>query len=193
MNDPDKRVVTAFSAAVQAKQKPVVNHFQNEDIHIGPNTILSGGFKTHGVMIVDGKIDSADIAAERLVISHVGDLEGKVSVQRAEISGIFSGDLDAADEVIIRPTARVAGSVKCQKLIIHRGARIECSFSCNPEQMPVDGSGGGAVESNDRLAYSARRNSISAREKKAFVAGAGSVLALIGVVALLMILRMLLA
>lgn len=190
IKESDNKVVTPFVAA-ENKTRVLKAVQTSEDIHVGPNTQLSGGFNTNGMMIVDGRVDSADISSDRLIISHIGNLEGKAVVQRAEISGVFDGDLVAGDEVIVRPTAKIAGTVRCQKLVIHRGARIECTFSCTPET-EQDANAAANETSNDRM-LKLRKRTTSARERRVFLAGAGSVMALIGGVAMLVGLKMVLS
>jgi len=190
LKDADKKVVTPFVSAADLKARNAKQMQTSEDIHVGPNTQLSGGFSTNGMMIVDGRVDSADISADRLVVSHIGDLEGKATVQRAEISGIFSGELVAGDEVIVRPTARISGSVQCQKLVIHRGARIECSFSCVPE---VVGDGATSNEGAANHSFLQRKRSIASRDRQVFLAGAASVFAVMGVLGLIVGFKMLIS
>jgi cytoskeletal protein CcmA (bactofilin family) len=193
MKEAENRNVTPFLASSDSKQKQARASAQSsEDIHVGPNTQLVGGFHTQGMMIVDGKIDGADISADRLVVSHIGQLTGKAAVHRAEVSGVFDGELVAEDEVILRPTARISGTVRCQRLVIHRGASLECHFSCAPEP-------GSEVEpSGAPLANMQRGGRLGsgvgvARDRRLFLAGAGSVFALLGVLGLLIGLRMALA
>lgn len=183
MKEAEKRVVTPLVSAVETKGKALRTALASEDIHVGPSTLLNGGFSTNGMMIVDGTVDGADISAERLVISHIGTVDGRAFVQKAEISGFFSGELVVSDEVIIRPTARVCGTVRCDKLVIHRGARVECTFSCSTlNAEPVDAPTN--RESLDKLVVQ-RRQTTDRRERQVFLMGAGSVLALIGCTALL--------
>jgi cytoskeletal protein CcmA (bactofilin family)/preprotein translocase subunit Sss1 len=191
MKEAEHKVVTPFVSANEQKARVQAKVVQaSEDIHVGPNTQLSGGFHTHGMMIVDGLIDKADISAERLIVSHIGKLEGVAKVQRAELSGTFEGELVAEDEVILRPTAKVSGSVRCQKLVVHRGARIECVFACIPDctTEPSD-SGHAAARANKP-----HRSSFfgTARERRLVFTGAGAVLSLIGAIGLLISLRMVL-
>jgi cytoskeletal protein CcmA (bactofilin family) len=182
MKDAEHKVVTPFVSSSELKARQSKAMQTSEDIHVGPNTQLSGGFSTNGMMIVDGRVDSADIAADRLVISHIGNLEGKAVVHRAEISGVFSGELLAGDEVIVRPTARLSGTVNCQKLVIHRGARIECAFTCVSEAgAEVDSS---HADSQRDKAFGQRLSALARRERLMFAAGAASVLAAMGVVAM---------
>jgi hypothetical protein len=58
MKESDNKVVTPFISPAESKQRQAKarGHF-NEDIHVGPNTKLAGGFHTQGMMIVDVKIE----------------------------------------------------------------------------------------------------------------------------------------
>ena len=190
MKDAENKVVTPFVAPAELKARQARALHSSEDIHVGPNTQLRGGFSTNGMMIIDGRVDGADITADRLVVSHIGGLEGKAVVQRAEISGVFSGELVAGDEVILRPTAKISGNVQCQRLVIHRGARIECSFSCAPDT--VDGDAPASQPATERL-LGQRKTAQQLQERKVFIAGAVSALAAIGVLGLLVSLKMLLS
>jgi cytoskeletal protein CcmA (bactofilin family) len=187
MREAESKVVTPFVSPVETKAKPSKAMQTSEDIHVGPNTQLSGGFSTNGMMIVDGRVDSADIAADRLVVSHIGDLEGKAVVHRAEISG----ELLAGDEVIVRPTARISGKVVCQKLVIHRGARIECTFSCLPE--PGQENAAASPDVRGERSFQQRQQFFKTQERRQFLTGVASVFAAIGAVAMLVGLKMVLS
>ena len=105
-------------------------------------------------------------------------------VHRAEISGVVDGELVAAEEVIVRPTARLAGQVRCQRLVIHRGARIECSFSCDAVDTETSAAG-----ERPTLARSGRTLN---KERRAYLAGVASVFALVGATSMLTSLKTLL-
>ncbi len=191
IKESENKVVTPFVSAAESKARAAKAVQTSEDIHVGPNTQLSGGFNTNGMMIVDGRVESGDIAADRLIISHIGNLEGKAVVHRAEISGVFNGDMVAGDEVIVRPTAKIAGTVRCQKLVIHRGARIECMFSCTADQ---DAETPQAVKEGlpQRLQW-LHQTMGTARDRRLILTGAGSVFAFMGFVGMLVGLKMVLS
>ncbi len=97
----------------------------NEDITIGENSVLEGSFETQGSMFVDGAAVNADLNAAQLSIGATGRVEGQASVLRAEIAGAFEGVLECSGEVILRSSSRIAGEVRCAKLVTHRGAVID--------------------------------------------------------------------
>ena len=100
----------------------------NEDIAIGENSLLEGSFETQGSIFVDGAAINADLRASQLSIGASGRVEGQASVLRAEIAGVFDGTLECSGEVILRSSSRIAGEVKCAKLVTHRGAVIDAQI-----------------------------------------------------------------
>src|SRR3989338_583063 len=100
----------------------------NEDIAIGENSLLEGSFETQGSIFVDGAAVNADLRASQLSIGASGRVEGQASVLRAEIAGVFDGTLECSGEVILRSSSRIAGEVKCAKLVTHRGAVIDAQI-----------------------------------------------------------------
>lgn len=97
----------------------------NEDITIGENSTLEGSFETQGSMFVDGVAVNADLNAAQLSIGATGRVEGQAAVLRAEIAGAFEGVLECSGEVILRSSSRIAGELRCAKLVTHRGAVID--------------------------------------------------------------------
>lgn len=115
----------------------------NEDITIGENSILEGSFDTQGAMFVDGAAVNADLRAAHLSIGTTGRVEGQATVLRAEIAGSFDGMLECAGEIILRSSSRIAGEIKCAKLVTHRGAIIAAQVRIVDDERPEDEQGFG--------------------------------------------------
>lgn len=65
-----------------------------------------------------------DVAVERLFVAESGAVEGRVSAERAEISGRIAGPIDAR-RIILKSTARVTGDLTYEDLEIEPGARLD--------------------------------------------------------------------
>ncbi|MEQ8327924.1 MAG: polymer-forming cytoskeletal protein [Parvibaculum sp.] len=117
----------------------------NEDITIGENSILEGSFDTQGAMFVDGAAVNADLRAAHLSIGTTGRVEGQATVLRAEIAGSFDGMLECAGEIILRSSSRIAGEIKCAKLVTHRGAIIAAQVRIVDDERPEDEQGRAAL------------------------------------------------
>ena len=55
-------------------------------------------------------------------IAETGTFKGKVEFDRADISGIFEGDLTAREYLVVRATGRITGKVRFGEL--ERGGQI---------------------------------------------------------------------
>lgn len=159
----------------------------NEDITIGENSLFEGSFETQGSIFVDGAAVNADLRATQLSIGAAGRVEGQASVLRAEIAGVFDGTLECAGEVILRSSCRVAGEIKCAKLVTHRGAVIDAQVRVIAESNEVDEkSSQGAV-----IAQAARESAIRPWTRRRLkrtipvMSGAALSLGLVGIGALI--------
>lgn len=159
----------------------------NEDIAIGENSLLEGSFETQGSIFVDGAAVNADLRASQLSIGASGRVEGQASVLRAEIAGVFDGTLECSGEVILRSSSRIAGEVKCAKLVTHRGAVIDA-------QIRVIADGDEAEEKSPQgavIAQTARESAIHPWTRRRFkraipmMSGAALSLGLVGLGALI--------
>ena len=159
----------------------------NEDIAIGENSLLEGSFETQGSIFVDGAAVNADLRASQLSIGASGRVEGQASVLRAEIAGVFDGTLECSGEVILRSSSRIAGEVKCAKLVTHRGAVIDA-------QIRVIADGDEAEEKSPQgavIAQAARESAIRPWTRRRFkraipmMSGAALSLGLVGLGALI--------
>jgi cytoskeletal protein CcmA (bactofilin family) len=57
-------------------------------------------------------------------IAEQGSYTGKVSIDIAEIHGIFEGELTARSQLIIHATGRVSGKIRYGKLVIDEGGEL---------------------------------------------------------------------
>jgi len=159
----------------------------NEDIAIGENSLLEGSFETQGSIFVDGAAVNADLRASQLSIGASGRVEGQATVLRAEIAGVFDGTLECSGEVILRSSSRIAGEVKCAKLVTHRGAVIDAQVRVIAESDEAEEkSPQGAV-----IAHAARESAIRPWTRRRFkraipmMSGAALSLGLVGLGALI--------
>ncbi|MDZ4379847.1 MAG: polymer-forming cytoskeletal protein [Parvibaculum sp.] len=159
----------------------------NEDITIGENSLLEGSFETQGAIFVDGAAVNADLRAAQLSIGASGRVEGQAAVLRAEIAGVFDGTLECSGEVILRSSSRIAGEVKCAKLVTHRGAVIDAQVRVIAESDEAEEkSAQGAF-----IAQAARESAIRPWTRRRFkraipmMSGAALSLGLVGVGALI--------
>ncbi len=125
----------AFLAASAQRQEP---HGRADDIVIGAGVSTCGTFKTAGSIFVDGVLRDATVEASLVSVSRGGELSGSITANRVEISGRLKGKAVAAEEIVLRVTAEVEGTVSAPYIVIHRGASI-CGETQTLERSAEDG------------------------------------------------------
>lgn len=112
----------SFAPALpRQEQEPPIG---GDDILIGSGVSTCGTFKTAGSIFVDGVLQDATIEASLLSISRGGELSGSVKANRVEIAGRLNGKAEATEEIVLRVTAEVDGTLSAPYLVVHRGASI---------------------------------------------------------------------
>jgi cytoskeletal protein CcmA (bactofilin family) len=107
---------------------------------LGAGTELKGDIATQTSMRVDGIIVGKVNCGGKLVLGQKGLITGNVSVKQAEIEGAVQGDLEVAEMLILRATARIDGNIKTTKLTIEDGAIFngKCIMTANPELQQLE-------------------------------------------------------
>lgn len=112
---------------------------RTDDIVIGLGVTSSGNFSTAGLICVDGILKDAQVQASTLSISRGGEFHGTATVDRLEVFGTLCGDVVASDQIVLRASAVVVGSISAPYIITHRGAAISGevkSLERRPEVQP---------------------------------------------------------
>ncbi len=77
-------------------------------------------------------------------IAETGTFKGQVEFDRADISGIFEGDLTAREHLVVRETGRITGKVRFGELEIERGGQIVGDIEVFVEGAQANGKGAAA-------------------------------------------------
>ena len=91
---------------------------------VGREICLSGEIKTCDQLVVEGRVEANLTDSRCLEIAETGFFKGSASIEEADISGQYEGDLVVKGCLRIRAGGRVAGSVHYGELEIERGGRI---------------------------------------------------------------------
>ena len=91
---------------------------------VGPGVALKSAEILHcETLSVEGSVEAA-ITCRVIRIAEHGSFSGKVSVEIAEIHGVFEGELTAHSQLIVHSTGRVSGKVRYGKLLIKEGGEL---------------------------------------------------------------------
>ena len=91
---------------------------------VGPDVKLKGAeILDCDTLVVEGRVE-ATMDSRVIRIAENGSFSGKVSIDIAEIHGIFEGELTARSQLIIHATGKVHGKIRYGKLIVAEGGEL---------------------------------------------------------------------
>ena len=91
---------------------------------IAREIVLNGKINSCDVLVVEGQVEATMKDCREIKITQTGTFKGQVQFDRADISGVFEGDLTAREHLVVRATGRVTGKVRFGELEIERGGQI---------------------------------------------------------------------
>ena len=89
---------------------------------IGTGTLLKGDITSDGDLRVDGKIHGNVISKSKIALGASAEIIGNTIARSADISGKIDGDVEIAETLFLRATAKINGNIKTAKIIIESGA-----------------------------------------------------------------------
>ena len=96
----------------------------NSLLLIDRETALNGEINSCDLLVVEGKVEATMKQCREIKITETGTVKGQIEFERADISGVFEGDLTASERLVVRATGRVTGKVRFGELEIERGGQI---------------------------------------------------------------------
>jgi cytoskeletal protein CcmA (bactofilin family) len=91
---------------------------------VGKQIVLSGEIKACEKLIVEGRVEAALTDCHSIAILQDGLFKGAASIDIADISGRFEGDLIVRQRLMLRSTGHIAGNVRYGEVEIERGGVI---------------------------------------------------------------------
>jgi len=89
---------------------------------IGKGTIVEGNVEAYGNIRIEGRINGSVKSKSKIALGQSSFVEGNIMAQNAEISGEVKGVVEVSDQLILRPSAVIAGDIITGKLIVESGA-----------------------------------------------------------------------
>ena len=98
---------------------------------IGNGTHLVGDVKSNGDFRIDGSLKGNIEVKGKLVVGPQGSVEGEITCQNADVSGIIKGKINAADLLTLKSTAKINGDITTGKIAIEPDAQFSgtCSMA----------------------------------------------------------------
>jgi cytoskeletal protein CcmA (bactofilin family) len=99
---------------------------------IGAGTVIEGELKSNGDIRVDGSIFGSITSKAKVVLGTTGVVEGDITCQNADISGLVKGKATIADLLFLKSTAKIVGDIVTSKLVVEAGATFTGSCNMGP-------------------------------------------------------------
>jgi cytoskeletal protein CcmA (bactofilin family) len=91
---------------------------------VGREIVLKGEIKKCDRLVVEGQVEAIMKDCHEIEIAETGKFKGQVEFDRADVSGVFQGELTAREHLVVRATGRITGKVRFGELEIERGGQI---------------------------------------------------------------------
>ncbi len=96
----------------------------SKKVIVGREIFLNGEINSCDRLVVEGRVEANMKDCHEIEIAETGIFKGQAEIDRADISGIFEGDLTAREHLVVRATGRITGKVRFGELEIERGGQI---------------------------------------------------------------------
>ncbi|HVM79725.1 MAG TPA: polymer-forming cytoskeletal protein [Stellaceae bacterium] len=95
---------------------------------VGREIVLSGEISACDRLVVEGTVKANIRDCREIAIAEGGLFTGSASVETAEISGRFEGELSVSGRLMLRASGKVSASVRYREIEIERGGEISGTF-----------------------------------------------------------------
>ncbi|MBM3598637.1 MAG: polymer-forming cytoskeletal protein [Alphaproteobacteria bacterium] len=131
--------VTPVARPVMAKPEPPrpepakSSQVEGKKLLVGKDIYLSGEITACDLLIVEGRIEATLKNSVAVEIAESGTFKGTAEIEKADVSGVFEGDLTVRDRLILRRSGRVRGKLRYGSIQIEPGGEISGSIEILPK------------------------------------------------------------
>ncbi|MDY0163738.1 polymer-forming cytoskeletal protein [Desulfobotulus sp.] len=118
------------------KRRKSVGKVKNLSI-IDSDLRVEGVLNAKGRLVIKGTVKGT-ITGAAVVIAEEGRVYCDATVEEMTIGGIFEGNIQARERVVILATGRCAGTVSCKDLVVESGGMVNAEVTCTREGDPQE-------------------------------------------------------
>ena len=116
---------------------------ETKRLTVGRGISLKGKISSCDRLVIEGNVEAELENCRTVEVSESGTFKGAAEIAGAEISGHYEGSLTVHDNLLVRATGRVSGTVRYGRLHIEDGGEINGEFKSNVAATPKLRSGTG--------------------------------------------------
>lgn len=106
---------------------------------VGRGINLNGEIRTCDSLVVEGTVEAVLSDCRSVELAPTGQFKGSATIEVADISGRFDGELTVNGRLTVRATGKVLGKVHYGQLEIERGGIISGTIEALPETAQAAG------------------------------------------------------
>ena len=118
---------------------------------VGQEIVFNGKISSLDRLIVEGKVEAKMKDCREIEIAETGHFKGQVEFERADVAGVFEGDLTVREYLVVRSTGRITGKVRFGEIEIERGGQIIGDAQVFVEGAQANGTGAAAGRKKPRV------------------------------------------
>ena len=120
-----------------------VSDLHNRTLIVGRDICVTGEITSCDRLVVEGTVEAALSDAHTIEITSTGQFRGNATVESADISGHFDGQLTVKGKLTVRAGGQVSGSIRYATVVIESGGEISGDMEAIAEgpvsELPVPG------------------------------------------------------
>lgn len=119
-----KPAPAAAAASYMPSNFPSASKETKRVLTVGPDIFMKGEINSCDRLVIEGKVDATVSDVHIMELAEGGSFKGTASVEYAEISGLFEGDLTVKSRLIIYASGKVCGKITYGEIEIERGGEL---------------------------------------------------------------------
>lgn len=124
MVDAPRGPLSASTPIASASGDKVASKGGRRILTVGNDILLKGEIATCDRLVIEGKVDATLNDVHTVEIAETGSFKGSASIEDAEISGLFEGELVVKNRLVIYSTGKVRGKITYGEIEIERGGEL---------------------------------------------------------------------
>lgn len=126
-------VVTDHEAITETKA-PVLAARSRERASIGASIRIRGDVEGEEDVLVRGHVEgTVSLRNHRLTVGEEGDVSATITAGVVDVEGRVEGDVNAADQVVVRASGKVIGTIRSPRVTLEDGCRFKGTIDMDVE------------------------------------------------------------
>jgi cytoskeletal protein CcmA (bactofilin family) len=127
------------AAAAPAAPAAATPSTDSKKLIVGREINLNGEIRTCDMLVVEGTVEAVLSDCRSMELAPSGRFKGSATVEVADVSGRFDGELTVNGRLTVRATGKVLGKINYGQLEIERGGIVSGTIEALPETAQAAG------------------------------------------------------